>query len=136
MAQLKPFYGWIIAALDKKTKEVLIDAKIVKVDLSDIPPELWDTYEDSYSTLEADFSILEDLADKTGGEAYLITNEYELEEAFRLATQEQTAVDVNTAYFITILIAVMSIFELIFYARFGALQKSSVLLQIRVNFFI
>lgn len=84
---------------------------------TDIPEE----FRDTFSTLEFNFSLLEDLSDRTGGEAYQVSNKEELEQSFNKATIEEVEVRLNSAYYITLLIAIISILELLVYAKLGAL---------------
>lgn len=87
------------------------------IDLSDIPEEIRNTYNEQ----NLNISILKDIAKQTGGEAYLISNEMQLEESFQDATLEQINVRINSAYYVTLFIAFMSILELVIFARVGAL---------------
>ncbi|MBN1175385.1 VWA domain-containing protein [Candidatus Woesearchaeota archaeon] len=87
------------------------------IDYTDIPEELRNTYSD----LNLNISILKSIAEQTGGQAYLISNEMQLEESFQDATLEQISVRINSAYYVTLFIAFMSILELVIFARVGAL---------------
>jgi len=87
------------------------------IDLSDIPEE----FRNSYSDLTLNYTILKDIAEATGGKAYMISNEMELEESFQQATTEQVDIRINSAYYVTLFIALMSILELVIFARVGAL---------------
>jgi Ca-activated chloride channel family protein len=85
--------------------------------LENIPVE----FRDTFATQDLNFTILEDLSNRTNGNAYKITNQAELEESFRTATLEQVEISMNSGYYVTILIAAISIIELLIYAKLGAL---------------
>ena len=85
--------------------------------LEDIPLE----FRDSFKTLDLNFTILDSLSNRTNGNAYKITNQKEFEESFRTATLEQVEVSMNSGYYVTILLAAISIIELLIYAKLGAL---------------
>jgi len=87
------------------------------INLTDVPEEFLDIV----NTQQFNFSLLADLSNQTNGNAYLISNEEELEESFEKATLEQIEVGLNTGYYVTILIALFSILELLIYAKLGAL---------------
>ncbi len=87
------------------------------INLSDIPDE----FKDDYSSLALNMTLLESIANATNGKAYQVSNELELQSSFNDATLEQIKVSINSAYYVTLLIALISILELIIYARFGAL---------------
>lgn len=78
-------------------------------------------YEDFYADLAFNFSQLERVADITGGSAYRVENETSLALALEDATLAQIQVKLNSSYYIMILIAILSILELIFYAKLGGL---------------
>ena len=86
-------------------------------DLSDIPEELWDTFD----RLEFNFTRLERLSEETNGTAYRIANQDELRQAFRDATYEESAVELNSAFYVLILIALISIIELFVYSYLGGI---------------
>lgn len=86
-------------------------------DLEDVP----EGYEETYASLDLNFTILEVISNSTGGKAYRVSNEIELEETFRNATLEQVEMKINSSYYIAILIALLSILELVLYAKLGAL---------------
>lgn len=83
----------------------------------DVPDE----YLNSFNTLDFNFTLLENLAEQTNGIAYKVTNEVELQESFNQATLEEVQISLDSGYYVTILIAIMSIFELLIYAKLGAL---------------
>lgn len=87
----------------------------------DIPQDVREELLNSYSDLGMDFSILENLAMQTGGMAFQITNELELEESFQAATLEQVNKRIDSAFYVTMFIAIISILELLIFARLGAL---------------
>lgn len=86
-------------------------------DLSSIPEELWDTFD----RLEFNFSRLERLSSLTNGTAYQIGNQNELQQAFRDATYQESAIQLNSAFYVLILIALISILELFVYAHLGGI---------------
>jgi Ca-activated chloride channel family protein len=83
--------------------------------------EIPEEFRESFQNLDLNFTILERLSNKTNGKAYKITNQQELEESFRTATLEQVKISMNSGYYVTILIAAISIIELLLYAKLGAL---------------
>ena len=91
------------------------------IDIEDVPEELRDDYDMLFGDLSFNFDMLEELARETGGRAYEITSREELAQAFQQVTYEMTRVNLNTHYYILILIALLSIFELIVYAIYGGL---------------
>ncbi|MFT4307888.1 MAG: vWA domain-containing protein [Candidatus Woesearchaeota archaeon] len=86
-------------------------------DLSDIPEELWDTFD----RLEFNFSRLQSLSEATNGTAYHIGSQDDLRQAFRDATYEEAAIQLNSAFYVLILIALISILELFVYAHLGGI---------------
>jgi len=78
-------------------------------------------YKQYYNDLEMNFTILDELANSTGGVAYRVSNNQELQKSFGDATLRETQVRLNTNYYILILIAILSIAELLVYSREGAL---------------
>ncbi len=74
-----------------------------------------------YRSLDFDFSILEDLSNRTGGAAYRVADKQELDEALRSATLKDIQVSMNTSYYVLLLIAALSILEFVFYSHFGGL---------------
>ncbi len=89
----------------------------IAIDLEEIPED----FREDYVSLGLNFTLLEELSNSTGGVAYKITDSIELEENFKSATYEQVKVSVNSSYYIAVLIAILSILELILYAKLGAL---------------
>lgn len=86
-------------------------------EFNDIPIE----YKNSFSTLDFNFSVIKDLTNRTGGVAYKVSNNKQLEESFNKSTLEEIQVSLNSGYYVTILIAIISILELLVYAKLGAL---------------
>jgi len=86
-------------------------------DLSDIPEELWDTFD----RLEFNFSRLEMLSEQTNASAYRIGNQDDLRQAFRDATYQESAIQLNSSFYVLILIALISILELFVYAHLGGI---------------
>ena len=78
-------------------------------------------YEDFYADLSFNFSQLERVSQITGGAAYRVENETSLARAIKDATLDQIQVKLNSSYYIMLLIALLSILELVFYARLGGL---------------
>lgn len=86
-----------------------------------IDPDIPDEFKDLYTNLDYNFSKLEDLSIKTGGKAYSVSNTDELATAFRQVTLENANVQLNSSYYIVLLIAFLSILELIVYSKFGGI---------------
>ena len=78
-------------------------------------------YAEYYDNLALNFTILENLANKTGGKAFRVSSVSELQKSFNQATLQETQVRLNTNYYLLILIALLSIAELLIYSREGAL---------------
>jgi Ca-activated chloride channel family protein len=78
-------------------------------------------YEEYYDVLSLNFTILENLANQTGGKAYGVSSISELQKSFNLATLQETQVRLNTNYYVLIFIALLSIAEMLIYSREGAL---------------
>ncbi len=78
-------------------------------------------YKEFYSEMDMNFTLLEELANMTGGTAYYVSSEDELQASFSDATLRETQTRLNTNYYILILIAVLSIAELLIYSKEGAL---------------
>lgn len=115
-------------AVQNKTIEKALDAnaKIVSFGIGnsdevELFEDIPDEFKDTYSTLEFNFSLLEDLSRRTEGDAYQVSNEVELQESFNRATLKEAKVRLNSSYYIALLIAIISILELLIYARLGAL---------------
>lgn len=109
-------------ALEEEVKLVIfgIGSEIQEernINYTDIPEDLRDTYSD----LNLNFTILNDIAKATNGQAYRVSNEMQLEESFQGATLEQINVRINSGYYVTLFIAFMSILELLIFARVGAI---------------
>lgn len=109
-------------ALDEEVKLVIfgIGSELQEernIDYTDIPEEL----RNSYSDLNLNFTVLKQIAIATNGEAYRISNDMQLEDSFQEATLEQINVRINSGYYVTLFIAIMSIFELLIFAKVGAL---------------
>jgi len=94
-----------------------IGTEATEFDLDKIPEE----FKQDFITLSLNFTILEEISNHTDGTAYKITNVDELEESFRTATLEQVKINMNSGYYVTILLAALSILELLIYAKLGAL---------------
>lgn len=78
-------------------------------------------YLETFNTLDFNFKILKDIAKRTGANAYKVSNKEELEQSFNQATLKETQVKLNSGYYIALLIAIISILELVVYGRLGAL---------------
>ncbi len=74
-----------------------------------------------YDPLEFDFRILEDLSQKTGGEAFKIDDEKQLYETIKKSTLEKQSIKLNTTYYIVLLLILLLIFEFILYGKYGGL---------------
>jgi Mg-chelatase subunit ChlD len=83
----------------------------------DIPQE----FREFYSPQEYNFTKLQELSSKTGGKAYNIGNEEEFETAFREVTLETVEIELDSSYYVVLLIAILSILELIIYSKFGGI---------------
>lgn len=66
-------------------------------------------------------TILNNLALQTAGVAYIVSDVTELADAINDATVRTIQVELNNGYYIVLLIAIMSIVELLLYARLGGL---------------
>ena len=88
-----------------------------KINLDDIPEE----FRDSVDFAQFNFTSLEKISKATGGKLYEVSSDLSLEESFKKATQEQIEVELNSGYYVVILIALLSILELIVYAKLGAI---------------
>ena len=84
----------------------------------DIPEDLLLEYQ---SQVDFNFSILAGISNRTNGQAYRVETAEQLQQSFIAATNEEVAVPLETGYYIILLIAVISILELIIYAYLGAL---------------
>ena len=78
-------------------------------------------YRSTYNTLAFNFTILENLAEQTNGKAYKVSNKFELQQSFDDATLEVTQRELDSGYYVIMLIAFISILELLIYAKLGAL---------------
>ena len=78
-------------------------------------------YAEYFDNLALNFTILENLANQTGGKAFRVSSVSELQKSFSQATLQETQVRLNTNYYFLILIALLSIAELLIYSREGAL---------------
>lgn len=93
------------------------DSILATTEFDNVPEE----YLNSFNTLEFNFSIIEQLTNRTGGIAYKVSDSKELENSFNQATLEEVQISLDSGYYVTILIAIISILELLIYARLGAL---------------
>ena len=75
----------------------------------------------SFNDLRFNATTLEGIASLTGGESYEVSNEAELEQSFNEATLREVQVTLDSGYYVTLIIAIMSIVELLVYAKLGAL---------------
>ncbi len=83
----------------------------------DIPEDL----RNLYNQLDFNFTKLEILSNRTSGTAYRISDETGFREALRSATMEEIQVELNSSYYIILLISLLSIAELMIYAKLGGL---------------
>lgn len=88
------------------------------VDLFDDVPE---EFLEFFDTMDFNFEVLDDLSNRTGGEAFSISNVQELKQAFDEATLEKIKIELNSQYYVLILIALLSITEFLIYSRLGGL---------------
>ncbi len=110
----------ILKAIDENVKIVSFGIGSInnsKVDLGNIPEEFRNTYSD----LDLNFTILKDLSRHTNGQAYRVSNQLELQRSFEDATISQVKRSINTSYYVVLIIIIMSILELLVYAKIGAL---------------
>jgi len=110
----------IIKAIDEEIKIITFGIGQIDetaVELGDIPEEFLDTFR----SLDLNFEMLEDLSKRTGGQAYRVSSEVELERSFEDATYDQVKRSINTAFYVALLLFMLSILELIIYAKLGAL---------------
>jgi len=80
-----------------------------------------ENFSDYYSSLKFNFTKLQKLADATHGQAYKVANSQELNNALRASTLEEVQIKLNSQYYIGLLIALISIFEFVAYAKLGGL---------------
>ncbi len=106
-------------AVTNKVKIVIfgIGSSQEKNSFENIPEE----YRDSFNNLDFNETILDNIASRTGGIAYHVENNEELENSFEKATLQEVKVSLDSGYYIILLIAIISILELLIYARLGAL---------------
>ena len=76
---------------------------------------------DFFETQSLNFTTMELLANQTNGDAFRVSSYEELSDALLVSTQRETQVALNSTFYVLILIAILSIFELVIYARFGGL---------------
>jgi hypothetical protein len=110
----------IIKAIDEEIKIITFGIGQIDetaVELGDIPEEFLDTFR----SLDLNFEMLEDLSKRTGGQAYRVSSEIELERSFEDATYDQVKRSINTAFYVALILIMLSILELIIYAKLGAL---------------
>ncbi len=74
-----------------------------------------------YDPLEFDFKILQQLSEKTNGEAFKINDEKELYNTIKQSTLEKQSIKLNTTYYVVLLLILLLIFEFILYGKYGAL---------------
>lgn len=90
------------------------------INLDNIPEE----FKEDYLKFEQDsfnFSVLQNIAIKTGADAYHVQNETGLQQSFEDATLENVNIKLNTGYYLLILIAIISIAELFIYSKVGGI---------------
>ncbi|MCF7862226.1 VWA domain-containing protein [Candidatus Woesearchaeota archaeon] len=76
---------------------------------------------DFVSSLEMNFTYLEEVADMTGGKAYLISSKEGIMKAMSQASLEEIYIQLNTHYYVLLLVILMSILELVAYSQLGAI---------------
>ncbi len=94
---------------------------IGNADLNESFANVPEEYRDTYSTLAFNFTKLESIAKQTSGKAYQVSNKLELQESFDEATLESVQKQLDSGYYVILFIAIISILELLIYARLGAL---------------
>ena len=87
------------------------------INLDDIPEE----FKEDYENMKFNYSIIQGIANKTNGNAYLVLNKEELQKSFEDATFEKVNVKLNSGYYILILIAIISIAELFVFSKVGGI---------------
>lgn len=88
-----------------------------EIDLEDVPEE----FREDYSIPDFNFTLIQEIAHKTNGEAYHITNETSLQQSFEDATLENVNIKLDTGYYLLIIIAILSIAELFIYSKVGGI---------------
>jgi len=74
-----------------------------------------------YDAKFLNFTSMEILANLTGGRAERVSSITELSQAVTSSTERETKLALNTTFYVLILIALLSILELVVYAKFGGL---------------
>lgn len=97
---------------ERKTDEI---QNLIKDD--EIPEDL----KELYNTMEFNFTKMSELSNSTSGKAFEVSNGDELVDALNQATLESIQIKLNSGYWMLILIAMLSIFELVIYAKLGGL---------------
>ncbi len=85
--------------------------------LEDIP----ENFTNYYTSLDFNFEKLQDLSNQTTGSAYRVSSIEELDMAFRQATLEQIQIELDSQYYVSLLIALLSILEFVIYSKIGGL---------------
>lgn len=80
-----------------------------------------DGFRDSFNNLDLNFTALQTIANATKGVAYKVNNKAELQDSFNQAVLHEVQVSLDSGFYVTLLIAFISILELLVYARLGAL---------------
>ncbi|MFH1212237.1 MAG: VWA domain-containing protein [Candidatus Woesearchaeota archaeon] len=83
--------------------------------------EIPEEFRNSFNAKEFNFTKLQELSAKTGGKAFQISDSAQLTNALNEATLETVYVKLNTSYYVSILIALLSILELVIYAKLGGI---------------
>ncbi len=87
------------------------------VSLDDVPEE----FRDLYNKLTFNFSKLEDISSRTDGKAYKVFDAESFRKAFEDVTLDRIKIKLNSNYYVVLLIAILSILELVIYSMVGAL---------------
>lgn len=78
-------------------------------------------FQESFNRFEFNITKLELITNATDGVAYRVSNVTGLRQAFRDATLETVNIQLNSSYYIILIIALMSIIEFLLYAKVGGL---------------
>ncbi len=85
--------------------------------LKDIPEEM----RNFSSNLLLNFTLMSKLSNQTGGRAFRVGNPEELSTSLEEATLEEVQIALDSGYYMLVIIALISISELIIYSKFGGL---------------
>jgi hypothetical protein len=86
-----------------------------------IPDDVPEDLREFYNPLNFNFSKLQELSNTTNGNTYEIRNVSSLEFALKEATLDTVNVELNSGFYLIILIALLSILKLFVYGKLGGL---------------